>query len=412
MNILFLSQIVPYPPHGGVLQRGYYLVKEISKDHRIDMIAFVHPDILPTGDQLSLAKAALLEHCKSVIFLPLPVKKSGSMLLLTALLSVLCMKPFSFNAYKSKRYRQQIETLSMNNNYDIVHFDTLALSQYLTCINNSIKSLTHHNVESELMLRRSRNEKNILKKIYYLMDSLKNEKAERLYIPQYDLNITCSEIDQDKLVNRSGAQNFVNIPNGVDTDYFFPKFEQQDENIIIHVGALQSSNLDGIQFFLSDIWPLIVQQRTNVRFILVGKYDHEALHSYIKDDTRIHLTGHVSDIRPYVHEASVFIVPLRIGGGTKLKVLDALSNGKAIVTTSIGAEGLEVIHEKHLLIADTPQAFASAVITLLDDRRLRISIGTAGRELVANQYDWSIVGKRLSTIYTEFGQRRFLECNT
>ena len=406
MNILFLSQIVPYPPQGGVLQRGYYLIKELGKDHVIDLVAFHHPDILERATDLRQAESALSEFCRSVSTVPLPAKKSRVHLLYGVLSSFLSIRPFSFFAYRSREFRQRIESLYRKNDYDIVHVDTLALSQYMPDYIESKTTLTHHNVESDLMRRRSANESHFLKKLYYFIDSQKNRRAERFWIPRYDLNITCSSVDSAKLVEIAGAHKTVNIPNGVDTAYFAPQYDQQNENTIIHVGALQSSNLDGIQYFLSDIWPLIVGRRKNVEFLLVGKSDREALKAYIKGDRRIHQTGHVPDIRSYVHQASVFVVPLRIGGGTKLKVLDALSNGKAVVTTSIGAEGIAVENGRHLFIADEPRAFAAAVTTLLEDRDLRISIGNAGRELVAARYDWSVVGNRLSSTYTELDQNR------
>jgi glycosyltransferase involved in cell wall biosynthesis len=399
MRILFLSQIIPFPPTGGVLQRGFHLIKYLSNENCIDLIAFHHLDTLPLHEDLNNAYNTLSLYCKNISFIPLTIKNSRLTLFCALTRSILSKYPFSFFAYKSNLFKEAIQDSINHNEYDIIHFDTLSLSQYIPLTSNIKKTLTHHNIESILMNRRATKESNIIKKLFYYIDAKKNKQAEYHFSSRFNSNITCSDVDSKMLLNINHTVNSITIPNGVDTNYFTPDYKIQDNNSIIHVGALQSSNLDGITYFIEDIWPLIINGNPNISLTLVGGNIPISIKNFAKSDNRIRLTGFVKDIRPYVHKASVFIVPLRIGGGTKLKVLDALANGKAVVTTSIGAEGIDIKHNKHVIIADSPEDFSIAVLRLISNRNLRIKLGRAGREVVLSKYQWASIAKKLSGFY-------------
>jgi glycosyltransferase involved in cell wall biosynthesis len=152
-------------------------------------------------------------------------------------------------------------------------------------------------------------------------------------------------------------------------------------------------------YFLNEIWPRIVQNTPDVRFFAVGQDPPKELVALAAKDPRVIVTGYVNDIRPFVRQAAVYVVPLRVGGGTRLKVLDAMAMGKALVSTSIGCEGIDVRHGEHLIVADTPETFAQSVSTLLDDRTKRRTLGGAARTLVEQRYAWRVVGCQLLDAY-------------
>jgi polysaccharide biosynthesis protein PslH len=163
-------------------------------------------------------------------------------------------------------------------------------------------------------------------------------------------------------------------------------------------------NIDGLKFFCQEILPLIKKEIKDVRLTIIGKTRlnnvgaiHELPLQTVNDVTHL---GFVEDVRPHIGKAAVYIVPLRIGGGTRLKILDAMAMGKAIVSTSIGAEGIDVTHGKNILIADTPEDFSKQVVRVLNDSKLRESLGAEGRKLVEEKYSWDIIGKKMDEVYT------------
>ena len=161
------------------------------------------------------------------------------------------------------------------------------------------------------------------------------------------------------------------------------------------------ANRDAVMHFLAEVWPAIRAARPDVRFFAVGQDPPRELVELAERDTQIVVTGYVTDIRDFIARAAVYVVPLRVGGGTRLKVLDAMAMGKAMVSTSLGCEGIGVTPGEHLLVADTPQAFADATLTLLADPQRRMALGRAARALVEREYSWPVVGRRLVDSYHE-----------
>jgi len=406
LKILFLSQIVPYPPQGGVLQRIYNILKELGKETDIYLLAFNHADVLDSEEKIKEAKKSLLKFCKFVEIYPLEVKESKFKFYFALLRSFFSLKPFSVIAHNSQLFRQSFKKLENQYYFDIVHYDTIALAQYETQNKTVIKSITHHNVESDLIMRRSKAAKNPLKKLFLYLNGLKLAKCEKKVIGQFNGNITCSDIDKDKLLSINSKAKIYVIPNGVDCSYFVPNSDKEKNGTIIHVGALQSSNLDGINYFLNHIWHLIKKRRKDAKLMLVGGSVPNSIRKLGETADDIQVTGYVPDVRPYVWNAAVFIVPLRIGGGTRLKILDALSMEKAVVSTTIGAEGIEVTHGENIMIADRPKEFAEYVVKLIENPTERKKIGINGRKLTQKNYDWSLIGMRQLDVFNNMLKSR------
>jgi len=214
--------------------------------------------------------------------------------------------------------------------------------------------------------------------------------------------VMTSEVDADRLVALAPGARTTVIPNGVDTDYFRPG--SPDAVVPRRVAFLGPTymfpNRDAVEFFLADAWPLVRQHSPESTLHLIGENspDDKAL---FESHPGVTCNGRVPDIRPHLAQAAVSVVPIRVGGGTRLKILDAWSMGKAVVSTSVGCEGLESVDGRNILIRDDPREFAAAVIEVLRDRDLRERLGHEARKTAQERYAWRVVGRKLVESYQD-----------
>jgi glycosyltransferase involved in cell wall biosynthesis len=401
MKILFLSQTVPYPPKSGVLQRIYYLLYELCRENEVHLIALVHRDILTDDKKIEEARIHLMQFCKTVQFFTLEPKRSRFAFIRILLRSIFSFSPFSVFAFRSKPFQEHVKTMLRENAFDLIHFDTIALAQYLPDDYPVPKVVTHHNVESEVLFRRAKTTHNIVQKAYLYMDAKKLLNYEKKHLKMFSCNLSCSEVDKEKLQAIDNSIRVEVIPNGTDTSYFMPNPNKEKNHIITHIGGLVAANLDAVQYFLSEIWPIVKRAKNDICLNLVGRNAPKTILDIAKNDQNIQIAGFVEDVRPYMEEAALIIVPLRYGGGTKLKVLNSLAMGKAVVSTSIGIEGIDVSPGKNIIVEDTPKKFAESVIYLLENANIRKDIGSMGRRLIEEKYDWTMIGKRQRELYKE-----------
>lgn len=256
--------------------------------------------------------------------------------------------------------------------------------------------LVYHNVESILLKRRIRSEKYHYKIIFFY-EWLKLRQYERKALKNVNQIVAVSENDKMELRKLSKLDNISVVENGVDTEYFRNDEAKEDEHTLVYVGGINwFPNYDAVKFFSSDILPKIKKVIPDVKFRVVGTLTKEPLQ--IRDNI-IDFLGFVDDTRPIINKSAVFVVPLRVGGGTRLKILNALSMEKAIVSTSIGCEGLDITNNKNIIIADDPGEFAKNVIYLLKNPEIRRCLGKQGRLLVMNQYDWKKISEKMNNVY-------------
>jgi sugar transferase (PEP-CTERM/EpsH1 system associated) len=401
MKVLFLSQIVPYPPHGGVLQRGYNLLRELGRHASVHLLAFVHPDELPTEAAREESRRVLQGFCERVEYFPLWAKASRVHSLSALAAGVCSASPFSTIAHRSAAFQRRASESLATIPFDVVHVDTVALSQFIARHRKVPSVLTHHNIESMLLERRSQVETRSLVRWVLQRESEKLARYEAMAAPRFDVNIMMSAHDESTLTRRVPGLRTAVVPNGVDTEYFTPAREQETPALVYTGGMNMFANRDAAMYFLGEIWPLITTQAPDVRFFAVGQDPPKELRDFAARDPRVVVTGKVPDIRPYVWQSAVYVVPLRVGGGTRLKVLDAMAMGKALVSTSIGCEGIDVKPGEHLVVADTPVGFAQAAVALLGDRARRLELGRAARALVERHYAWPVIGELLLGAYEQ-----------
>lgn len=399
MNILFLSQIVPYPPHGGVLQRGYNLLREIGRRNEVHLLAFIHPETLGTPELVEESRQELGRHCASVRYFPLWPKRSSAHKLAAFGAGFLYPKPFSVLAHRSAGYRQAAREILTTTAIDVLHVDTIGLAPYRRLAPGMPCVLTHHNIESRLMERRSEVETGALQKYYVGLQARRLRTYEAEQSPLFDMNVMMSPNDRDDLLRIAPGVPTAIIPNGVDTGYFTPGTDGHELAAIYTGGMNMYANKDAVLYFLREIWPEVLREHPGARFYAIGQDPPRELLDLAKREPSVVVTGFVDDVRPYVRKAAVYVVPLRVGGGTRLKVLDALAQGKAIVSTSVGCEGIAVTHGKDIFIEDDPIQFATRVNALFADAEARRSLGTAARALAESSYGWEAIGADLQNVY-------------
>lgn len=401
MRILFVTQIVPYPPHGGVLQRGFNLLRELGRDHEVDLLAFHHPDELPPGEAVERSRAELGRFCASIEYFDLWPKRTRLHRHVAFGLGAIYPRPFSVLAHASRRLAARMAEISSSGRTDIAHLDTIALAPYRERCGTVPVVLAHHNVESQLMARRAEYETSAPARFYIRSQAKRLERYERAQAPRFPLNIAVSEADAANLRRLAPTARVAVVPNGVDTEYFTARPATGEPCLVYTGGMNMFANRDAVEWFLEAIWPEVKRAVPGARFFAIGQQPSERVLALARTDGAIEAPGFVDDVRPWVARSAVYVVPLRVGGGTRLKMLDAMAQGKAIVTTPLGAEGIEGVDGEHFILADGARAFTAAVIALLRDPERRERLGRAARARACERYAWPILGRELATHYAK-----------
>jgi sugar transferase (PEP-CTERM/EpsH1 system associated) len=405
MRLLWISHLLPYPPKGGVTQRSHNLIKEASKQADIYLFSLNQRAWLPTKSEINEAITELRKFCMEVKVFSLLSDKSKLdwYRLLTS--SFFSFTPYSVNWVQATEMKKSINAFLNTYEIDVIHCDTIGLDEYVTAFEDIPKVLNHHNIESHMMIRRSTKEKNLLKRLYFYLEGKKLRNYEKRICPFFNANLVVSELDRKRLEVISPDLNIYVVPNGVDISYFKSQNSIVKRHSLIFTGSMDwYPNIDATEYFIRDIWPLLRKEVPDVIFTIAGRSPTNRIKKIASGDSSINVTGYVEDIRPYIDESDIYICPIRDGGGTKLKILDAMSMKKAIVATSVAVEGLDVIHGRHILIADDPKTFVSEILHLLNNSDLKEKLGQNARQFVEKKYSWEIIGREMIDVYRSLGK--------
>jgi glycosyltransferase involved in cell wall biosynthesis len=391
VNILFISTKSPYPLSDGHSQRTFHLLAEAAKKNNIYFLTF----FLSDEERANFKEIEKL--CRWAKGFTLPVQHSRLRLIAGLIKNVFSPVPFVAQKYRTSEMAREISLVLSREKIDVVHLDMLPLMNYYPEVKKYPLVMVDHNVESSLLLRQITHTGNIFVKMFWKIQYRKLYNFEKEQLGKAKCSVAVSEMDREDLLRMNPSARVTCVPNGVNVRYFMPGPIAAEKNKLIFVGGLNwFPNLDGMTYFCERIYPLIVDKIGPVETVIIGKANKQFKYASI-----VKQVGFVDDIRPYVRETKVYIVPLRVGGGTRLKILDALAMGKAIVSTAIGCEGLQVEHDRHLVIADEPQLFANAVVDLFANEQKRGELGRAGRQLAEKKYDWEILGEEMQHVYEE-----------
>jgi sugar transferase (PEP-CTERM/EpsH1 system associated) len=316
--------------------------------------------------------------------------------------------PYAVGKYRSREFRRRLDALLATQAFDLIVCDFLFpavnLPERLPCP----AVLFTHNVESEIWRRHVDTRSGTIERALYRVQYSRMRRYEGRTLARFDGVLAVSDADRETFASLyPGAirQPVDVVPTGVDTEYFAPAAADPGSRALVFTGSMDwLPNEDAMQFFCREVLPLIRAEEPAVSLSIVGRAPTPAV-KRLAAEHDVRVTGRVDDVRPYMQEAAVYVVPLRIGGGTRLKIFEAMSMAKAVVSTTVGAEGLPVIDGRHLMLADEPAAFASRVVGLLRDAGRRAQLEAAARSLVLERYDWSAVAGALERALQEIAGR-------
>jgi glycosyltransferase involved in cell wall biosynthesis len=412
-RLLYLCSNLPYPPDSGQAIRSFHVLRLLARVFEVTALCFYRRAPVSFGrsagatiEEEVAQRVAALRELADVEAFPIPQEHSVWRLAWDHLRSVGLNRVYTTFALDSPGMRRHLVDLLRTRRFDVVHMDSIALSGYLPLLGDLPVVCVHHNIESALLERRGRAEKSPWRRAYLLHQARLMEREMRRWCARCRLNVLVSDADRIELQRMVPEANCTVVPNGVDVDAFRPEVGREEG--LVFVGGLNwFPNRDALEYFCDAILPRLRTngEATPVRWL--GGGGSEEARSHYRDRYAVELAGYVRDVRPYVRDAACYVVPLRVGGGTRLKILDAWAMGKAIVSTSIGCEGLHAEDGRNILIRDDPQGFADAVRAVLHDATLRHRLGSEGRRTVERHYSWERIGESMLPLYTTFNESEY-----
>ncbi len=396
-RLLMLCQTLPYPPDGGVHIRTFNIMRLLAREYDITALCFYRSAERSTAERV-VQSVEGLKPFASVEAFPIPQEQSRIRFLADHLISVLTRRAYTVRAYESRAFRKRLADLLRKQRFSLVHVDSLDLSTYLPMLAGLPTACVHHNVESALLRRRAQTTPGPAG-LYIGLQARLTEAEERRWCAAIPLNVAVSEIDREALQAVAPGARIIVVPNGVDTRAFTA--DDRPGKGIVFVGSHSwQPNRDAMEYFCVSVLPLLRAAGLDEPVTWIGRASQPVRQDYEKK-YGIQLTGYVDDIRPLVQAAACYIAPLRAGGGTRLKILDAWAMGKAVVSTAVGCEGLDARDSDNILIRDTADGFADAIRNVLRDKALRALLGAGARRTAEKKYDWEVIGRPMLDRYRE-----------
>lgn len=395
MKILWVKAGGLVPPDTGGKIRSYNILRELARHHTVTFFSFYGAHAHDVHHEL--------EKLFPIFCVPLRLPPSSSAAeLRDYIVNLFSREPYNVLKYCRPEVRKQLTGVLQQQNYDVILCDFLTPAAVIPWDWPCPKVIFTHNVEALIWRRHYEVARNPLWKALSWYEWRRMRAAERRYLRRADHVLAVSENDRNTFASFLDPGKLTVIQTGVDVDYFKPMPDSEQPNSLVFTGSMDwLPNEEGIVYFVTEILPLIRQEVPDVSLRIVGRKPSAALQSLAARQEHVELTGWVEDIRPFLARGAVCIVPLRIGSGTRLKIFEAMAMGKAVVSTSIGAEGLPVRPGENILLADDPETFTQSVASLLRDATRRREIGLAARKLVAEKYSWARIAADFAAVLAD-----------
>jgi len=395
MKVLMVFHTLTYPPESGVAKRTFHLLDEMTRRHDVTVVS------LGSRQHEERIRNHLGDRCRKVVFADGRVPRWVTLLKrIRLLLERRSLLQLSVTA----RLQRALDAVFRDERFDVVFLSSPVLTYYdrpgdLPCVTDT------HNVEYDMWRRFYEQARGPLARAYAFDQYRLLKRDELAACSGGEALLACSERDRDVFRQDLPRQSIHVIPNGVDLDFFAPGTVEPEPSSMVFCGLMNySPNDEGMTWFLDRVFPLIQREVPQATITVVGSGPSRALLKRASD--RVTITGYVTDVRPHVARGQVYVVPLLVGGGTRLKALEAMAMKKPIVTTGVGCEGIDLRQEESALFADAPEAFAAAVVRLFRDRELRVRLAERARALAVESYGWSSIGDRLDAICRSVASRR------
>ena len=388
MKILQILPRKPYPPTDGGRIVAYNTIKHLAElGHQITAVSLTEEMQRPRE---------LEKYCNWI-----PVEKDTSTTVRGLIGNLVSGKPYTVSKYHGTAMEKKVLEILSTGKFDLVHADGLHTAEYALHARREFDLpavLRQHNVETKIMERFYHNQPNPLSKLYGYLQYRKLKSYESEICNNFDRCLTITKKDDERLREMNSEISTSIITAGVDTSYFSPREVEEEPDTIISVAAMDwTPNVEAVLWFHERIFPKIQEEVPEAKFYIVGKNPPEKINGLEGNGTVV--TGFVPDVRPYMAKAQAFVVPLKTGSGMRIKILNAMAMKKAVVSTSVGREGIGARDGTEICVADKPDEFAGALISLLKDEEKRESIARRGLELVREQYQWGSVIRDLVCVY-------------
>jgi len=405
MRVLHFAPRVCWPLDTGAKLRNYHLARVISRDARVTLLAFSEDD-RPLTD--------LAEIYEQVI----AIRRSPGYTPAKILRGAVGRTPLSLLNYTTGAMKQALERALTGHDFDVVQMESIHLMAYLPLIHSArsrpLVICDWHNIESELMQRYSERERSFLRKTYAQKTVRQLRTLEQRATRDFDGHVVVSQRDRERLLKLNPAAAISVVENGVDTAYYADdqieaayaswRKGQPDgagRNRLLFVGSMDyHANISAVIDFARSVWPGLQKAKPEFVFTIVGR-DPAIQVRELMAIPGVEVSGTVDDVRPYYREALASVVPLKVGGGSRLKILESMAAGVPVVSTALGAEGLEVRDQEDILIADSDDELSSTIKSVVEQDDLRRRLIVAGRALISARYDWSRLGADLLAVYRE-----------
>ena len=383
---------MPFPPHSGKRLRTYNIVTRLAQRHRIVYLCYGTSEEDRERAQLLARRFGL----RFVLVEDTRDPKRTICYFLRVFLNLFSPRPFSSVHHFKKPYASSLQRVLAQEEFDLAVCEWTFLAGYFSAQVTVPTVLMAHNVERHLWERFAECNRNPIKRAFGQLQARKVRRFEAELCPRFDHCVAVSEGDCRTLISDYCLKSVSVTENGVDLDYFKPCDLPSDPNQLVFTGAMDYfANEDAVRFFVRKIFPIVQKANPRATFSIVGRNPSKRLFSLASSHLGVEVSGTVPDVRGHIASSGVYVVPLRIGGGTRLKILEAMAMGKAVVSTTVGAEGLEVHHGRDVILADTPREFARAILGLQTDADRRKAIGENARQKVEARYGWDAIVDRL-----------------
>lgn len=396
MNLLFLTPQLPFPAHQGTTLRTFNILKQIALHHATTLITF------GTSAELESAQP-LTELCKRIEIVTPPHRSP----LRRAFTTITSDLPDMGLRLESKPMHALIQDVLSQGEFDWIQIEGIEMARYYAKSVAARARVVFDDHNAEYMLQRSAFESDVrspvrwLGALYSLIQWRKLARFEKKVCLDVDSVVAVSGSDDKALRALDSRIRPIIIPNSVDTDFYRYDPEDSNSSLLVFTGKMDfRPNIDAMIWFCKEILPILRKTLPDVRLKIVGQKPSRRVSSLAQNQGVV-VTGAVEDVRPFISEAAVYVAPLRMGSGTRLKILEAMAMGKAIVSTRRGAEGIECLNGRELILADTPDEFATSIGTLLQNAARRKELGRNARRLVEEKYEWKHFVPIFESIYAQ-----------
>ncbi|MDE0891288.1 MAG: glycosyltransferase family 4 protein [Planctomycetota bacterium] len=392
-KLLFVSQQAPWPLDSGGNLRTYHLLRALQERYEVTLLA---------TDAGGDAEARLREVASEVVLVPALTKERPLSRAVSLLKSLLTKDPVLFTHNKSAELERAVAEHLDSGAYSALHLNHLDTTPYARHASGVPVVVDTHNVLTEYAARRSEHEKSAFGRWLWSREARLLSAREPLELSLCQRVLACSERERKALLAQESALEVRVVPNGVAVDAITPVADPAANSPeLVFVGDLAyGPNGDAAESFAREVLPLVRAEHPDALFRVVGRSPSQALKESVREGG-VEVTGFVDDVRAELARARIFVCPIRYGSGTRLKLFEAFAAGLPVVSTRLGAEGIDCVDGEHLLLADTPEEQAAAISRLLADDELARSLGAAGRSLASERYDWPLIGRGLVEIYEE-----------